>query len=73
MATPNNTPKTILNEYEVARIAAMSVASIRRFRLLRQGPAFKNINSAVRYRREDLEASIKPRPTGSERAGVSNA
>jgi predicted DNA-binding transcriptional regulator AlpA len=46
----------ILNEMEVAEFVNMSVATMRRWRLLRTGPKYLKIGSAVRYRRADLEA-----------------
>jgi predicted DNA-binding transcriptional regulator AlpA len=46
----------LLNEHQVAAYICLSVASIRRWRLLRQGPQFLKIGASVRYRREDLEA-----------------
>ena len=64
MATANNTLNTLLNEHDVARITNLSVASVRRWRLLRQGPKFIKLNSAVRYRPEDLAAWLASRPAG---------
>jgi predicted DNA-binding transcriptional regulator AlpA len=42
-----------LNEHEVERITGLSVASVRRWRLLRQGPRYLKIGASVRYRPED--------------------
>lgn len=56
----------LLNEHDVASITGMSVASIRRWRLLKQGPKFLKLNSAVRYRAMDLEAWLESRRTGGE-------
>jgi predicted DNA-binding transcriptional regulator AlpA len=64
MATTNNTLETLLNEHDVARVTGLSVASVRRWRLLRQGPRFIKLNSAVRYRAEDLKAWLDSRPAG---------
>ena len=55
---------TLLNEHDVARITAMSAATIRRWRLLGQGPRYIKIGAAVRYRPEDLSAWLGTRPTG---------
>ena len=57
----------LLNEHDVARITDMSVASVRRWRLLRQGPTYVKIGSAVRYRPEDLLAWLDSRPSGGSR------
>jgi predicted DNA-binding transcriptional regulator AlpA len=67
-ATSNtNAIETLLNEHDVARITGLSVASVRRWRLLREGPKFIKINSAVRYRAEDVRAWLETRPVGGER------
>jgi predicted DNA-binding transcriptional regulator AlpA len=56
----------LLHERDVARITGLSVASVRRWRLLRQGPRFMKLGSAVRYRPEDVSAWLNSRPTGGE-------
>ena len=65
MTIPNKPLETLLNEHDVARITALSVASIRRFRLLRQGgPRYLKIGAAVRYKPEDISAWLESRPSG---------
>lgn len=65
MANPNNTLETLLNEHDVARITGLSVATVRRWRLFRQGPRFIKVSgSAVRYRPEDVKAYLDSRPSG---------
>ena len=59
--------EALLNEHDVARITDLSVASVRRWRLLRQGPKYIKIGSAVRYRIEDVRAWLDSRPAGGER------
>jgi len=66
MSTPN-TIEELLTEHDVARITGLSVASVRRWRLLRQGPRYLKLGSAVRYRSEDISAWLASRPTGGER------
>lgn len=66
MTTANNTLESLLNEHDVARITGLSVASVRRWRLLRQGPKYLKIGAAVRYRAEDLSMWLKSRPSGGE-------
>jgi predicted DNA-binding transcriptional regulator AlpA len=66
MATTSNTQETLLNEHDVARITGLSVASVRRWRLLRQGPKYLKIGAAVRYKPEDLAAWLESRPRGGE-------
>jgi predicted DNA-binding transcriptional regulator AlpA len=60
----NNTLDSLLSEHDVARVIGLSVASVRRWRLLRQGPKFLKLHSAVRYRAEDLKAWLESRPSG---------
>lgn len=67
MTTPDNKLEALLNEYDVAKVTGLSVASVRRWRLLRQGPKYLKIGSAVRYRREDVIAWLESRPTGGEK------
>jgi predicted DNA-binding transcriptional regulator AlpA len=64
MAAVNNSLETLLNEHEVARVTGLSVASVRRWRLFRQGPKYLKLNSAVRYRPEDISEWLATRPTG---------
>jgi predicted DNA-binding transcriptional regulator AlpA len=69
VTTINNNIQALLNEREVARVTGLSVASVRRWRLLRQGPKYLKLNSAVRYRPEDISVWLASRPTGGEQAG----
>jgi len=64
MATTNKALETLLNEHDVARITGLSVASVRRWRLLRQGPKYLKIGAAVRYKSEDICAWLESRPSG---------
>lgn len=61
-----NTLEALLNERDVARITGLSVASVRRWRLLRQGPKYLKIGAAVRYKGEDISAWLASRPSGGE-------
>ena len=58
MATAN-TLETLLNEHDVARVTGLSVASVRRWRLLRQGPKYLKIGAAVRYKPEDISVWLE--------------
>lgn len=69
MATANNTLETLLNEHDVALITGLSVASVRRWRLLKQGPRYLKIGAAVRYKAEDVSAWLESRPTGGGQQG----
>jgi predicted DNA-binding transcriptional regulator AlpA len=56
----------LLNEYAVAEILGVSVATVRRWRLLRQGPKYMKIGASVRYSPDSISKFINTRPTGAE-------
>jgi len=63
----------LFNEYQLAELTRMSVASIRRWRLLRQGPKYVKLGASVRYRPEDVSEWLAALPSGGGHpAGVSN-
>ena len=64
--TTANTLQNLLTENDVARIIGLSVASVRRWRLLHQGPRYLKLGAAVRYKPEDISAWLESRPTGGE-------
>ncbi len=64
MESLHNAIENLLNEHDVARITGLSVASVRRWRLLRQGPKYLKIGAAVRYKAEDISAWLESRPSG---------
>ena len=64
MEAVHNVTSNLLNEHDVARITGLSVASVRRWRLLRQGPKYLKIGAAVRYKPEDISAWLESRPRG---------
>ena len=64
MGAIHNTIENLLNEYDVARITGLSVASVRRWRLLRQGPKYLKIGAAVRYTPESIREFLATRPSG---------
>ncbi len=63
-STPNPLPRQpeMLTDHQVAEHIKMSVATVRRWRRLRQGPKFLKVGSAVRYRRADVEAWLSSCP-----------
>jgi predicted DNA-binding transcriptional regulator AlpA len=69
MATlePENTRiqrlENLFNELDVARITGLSVASVRRWRLLRQGPKHLKTGAAVRCRPDDVTAWLESCPS----------
>lgn len=64
MAEMNSGLSNLVTEHDVARITGLSVASVRRWRLLRQGPKYLKIGAAVRYKPGDISAWLESRPTG---------
>ena len=68
MVTTNSILETLVNEHDVARITGLSVSSVRRWRLLKQGPKYLKIGAAVRYKPEDISAWLESRPAGGENA-----
>ena len=51
--------RALLNETEAARILAMRVTTLRRWRWAGKGPRFVKIGAAVRYDPADLTAFIE--------------
>jgi predicted DNA-binding transcriptional regulator AlpA len=65
MATTNNSAQDkLLNDHEVARLTGLSVATLRRWRLLGKGPRYAKLGALVRYRLEDLQAFIERNARG---------
>ena len=63
--------ENLLNEREVATLTGLSVASVRRWRLLESGPRYLKIGASVRYRPSDLSAWLDSRPSGGGDLGES--
>jgi hypothetical protein len=57
---------SLLTETDVAERLKVSLASVRRWRLERRGPAFVKVGALVRYRPEDLESWVTALPTSGE-------
>jgi len=58
----------LLNEHDVAEMLDVSVATVRRWRLLRQGPRFLKLGSLCKYKPEDVSAWLDSCPRGGEPA-----
>lgn len=54
----------LLTEHLVSKQLHVSLASLRRWRLLQRGPRFHKVGALVRYRPEDLEEWLAGQPTG---------
>ena len=59
-----NADEVLLTERQVAKATALSLATVRRWRLTKRGPRYLKIGVAVRYRTADLRAWLESRPTG---------
>jgi hypothetical protein len=53
-----------LTEKDVAKQISVSLASLRRWRLLNSGPRFVKVGALVRYRPEDLKLWMDALPAG---------
>ena len=53
-----------LTEKDVAKQISVSLASLRRWRLLNSGPRFVKVGALVRYRPEDLKLWMDSLPAG---------
>jgi predicted DNA-binding transcriptional regulator AlpA len=60
--------ETLLNEHDVARITRMSVAAVRRWRLLNYGPPNLKLGCSVRYDPRAVRDWLASRPAGGERS-----
>jgi predicted DNA-binding transcriptional regulator AlpA len=56
--------ESLLNERDVARITGLSLATLRRRRLLNQPPKYYKLGAAVKYKPADVEGWINSQPTG---------
>ena len=54
----------LLNDVQVAERLGLSVASVRRWRWVGEGPTFVKIGASVRYRQEDIAEWLESRPRG---------
>ncbi len=61
----------LLNEHEVAKACALSVATLRKWRTQKRGPRFVKLGShLVRYRVEDVHEWLASRPSGGDPAAA---
>jgi predicted DNA-binding transcriptional regulator AlpA len=68
MGTLTNSPIHLLNEFAVAEMLGVSVATVRRWRLLKRGPRFLKLGALCKYRVEDISAWLESRPSGGGQA-----
>ena len=66
MSTNHSAFERLLNDHEVAALVGVSVATVRRWRLLRRGPQYLRIGVLIRYRPESVRQWLDDRPTGGD-------
>ena len=64
MRTVQSTFERLLNDREVAAMVGVSVATVRRWRLLHRGPRYLKIGVLIRYRPESVQQWLDAQPTG---------
>jgi predicted DNA-binding transcriptional regulator AlpA len=66
----SGTPTRFLNDKELATLLRVSIATVRRWRLLGQGPKATKIGALIRYQVSDIEEFLGQCPTiGGSRSG----
>ncbi len=58
--------EAVLNETQVKDILGVSLACLRRWRLLGQGPRYRKVGSRVKYRPADVTLWFEKQPTGGD-------
>jgi predicted DNA-binding transcriptional regulator AlpA len=59
----------LLNDHQVAELLSVSVATVRRWRMLGQGPRFLKVGTLCKYRAEDIDQWLDSRCAGGEICG----
>ena len=54
----NEAPEPLLAEGQAAALLRLSPSTLKKWRRTRRGPRYYRLGSAVRYKREDLEAFV---------------
>jgi len=58
------TDRRAFTDIETARLLRISVATVRRWRLVGEGPRYRKFGGSVRYFLEDIETFIAGAPSG---------
>lgn len=61
-----HTLETLIDEKELARLIRVSVATLRYWRSIGQGPRYRKVGQHVRYAPSDVAAWLNSRPAGGE-------
>ncbi len=56
--------ETFLNETQVSEMLQVSLACVRRWRLIGEGPEYKKVGPLVRYRPEAISQWVEKLPSG---------
>jgi predicted DNA-binding transcriptional regulator AlpA len=56
----------LLNDRQVADFLGVSLATVRRWRLLGQGPRYLKLGASCKYKVSDVAAWLESRPSGGE-------
>jgi excisionase family DNA binding protein len=59
-----NLPQTLLTETEVSKQLRVSLAALRKWRVMKKGPQFLKVGSLVRYRQADVDQWLASLPVG---------
>ncbi len=62
--TDTNLAQILLTETEVAKQLRVSLAALRKWRVLNRGPQFLKVGSLVRYRQADINQWLESVPVG---------
>lgn len=61
-----NLPQTLLTETEVSKQLRVSLAALRKWRVMKKGPQFLEVGSLVRYKQADVDQWLASLPVGGE-------
>jgi predicted DNA-binding transcriptional regulator AlpA len=70
MGTLTNSPIHLINEYQVAEMLGVSVATVRRWRSVKHGPRYLKLGALCKYKIEDVAKWLESRPTGGSQHGA---
>ena len=59
-----NLPQMLLTETEVSKQLRVSLAALRKWRVMKKGPQFLKVGSLVRYRQADVDQWLASLPVG---------
>ena len=60
-------PHTLLTEIDVSKQLRVSLAALRKWRVLNRGPQFVKMGPLVRYRQDDIDSWLGALPVGGGR------